>query len=67
MEFLDFYAKQFEIEMSSKHVHLIPSMVWSLMNLNRLNEKQGFIDKALEVINKEGVSSLSFSDCVLLN
>lgn len=37
MNFMDFYLKSFEIEMSAKHVPLIPSVLWSLMVLGKLD------------------------------
>ncbi|CDW74365.1 UNKNOWN [Stylonychia lemnae] len=67
LQFLDFYAKSLEIEMTETHINLVPSTLWSLMALNKLDQNFKLMEKCLTVVQNEKLSNLSFSDCVLMN
>eukprot|EP00347_Sterkiella_histriomuscorum_P004264 403361113 len=67
MNFLDTYLKSLEIEMTAQHMNLIPSILWSLMAVGKLDQQHRLLKQSLEIIVNEKLSVLSFSDCVLMN
>ena len=67
MDFLDFYVKSMEIEMTDQHLKLLPPIMWSLVALDKYSKHAKFIEKSHKLIQDNGINKLSFSDCVMLN
>jgi len=69
VQHFDEFLNHLEVELSSDHILIIPSLLWSIMSLDMLSEKQTIVMKALNIVKDklEEHKTLSFPGAVLLN